>query len=508
MERRIRRLGIAMIVCFAALFVQLNHIQILDANSLANNPENPHVIAVARSQPRGDILSADGVVLASSVPSTGTYKYQRVYNPATATLFSQIVGYDTIFGTRTGIEAEYNQYLESHTRPAKTLRDLLVNRTTTDNVTLTINSALQLQVAGIVDGINRDGSAPQAAAVVINVKTGALEAMYGQPTFNPTPLASQNPAVVDYAYAADNPANGADSPLVSQAFQHGFLPGSTFKVVTSAAVYDHDPALAKVNYPPPVPPLTPVAGCIAVPQTPLPLCNYHHEVCFGTIQQTLPQSCNTAFAQMGMALKTNLTTEAEAFGFNQQIPLDLPGVGVSNFPTAAELQNNPPLQAYSAFGQGTAVSTDVATTLQMAVVAAGIANLGVIMTPHVMQQIRDSQGNLVETYQPKPWLTATNPLTAAAVTSLMKGVVNDPNGTAAKVGFPASWDVAAKTGTAEVGTAQLPLTNDWMIAFAPANDPKVAVAVTVPNQVPSSTGAEISGPPMKAILGDALAATP
>ena len=509
MERRIRRLGIVMIVCFAALFVQLNHIQILDANSLANNPENPHVKLVARSQPRGDILSADGVVLASSVPSKGgTYKYQRVYNPVTASLFAQIVGYDTIFGTRTGVEAEYNQFLQSHTRPAKTLRDLLVNRTTTDNVTLTINSALQLQVAGIVEGINRFGSAPQAGAVVINVKTGAIEAMYGRPTFNPIPLASQNPAVVDYAYASYDPSNGANSPLVSQAFQHGFLPGSTFKVVTSAAVYDHQPALAKVNYPPPVPPLTPVAGCIAVPQTPLPLCNYHHEVCSGTIQQTLPQSCNTAFAQMGMALKTSLNTEAQAFGFNQQIPLDLPEVGVSNFPTVAQLLNNAPLEAYSAFGQGTAVSTDIATTLQMALVAAGIGNLGVIMTPHVMEQIRDSQGNLVETYQPKPWLTATNPLTAAAVTSLMRGVVNDPGGTAAGVGFPAQWNVAAKTGTAEVGTASVPLTNDWMIAFAPANDPKVAVAVSVPNQAPSSTGAEISGPPMKAILGDALAATP
>ncbi len=204
--------------------------------------------------------------------------------------------------------------------------------------------------------------------MVINPKTGAIEAMYGRPSYNPTPLASENPDVEKYAYAALNPSNGANSPLVSQAFQHGFLPGSTFKVVTSAAVYDHQPALAKVNYPPPVPPLTPVVGCIAVPQTPLPLCNYHHEVCSGTIQQTLPQSCNTAFAQMGMALKTSLNTEAQAFGFNQQIPLDLPGVGVSNFPTAAELLNNAPLQAYSAFGQGTAVSTDIATTLQMALV--------------------------------------------------------------------------------------------------------------------------------------------
>ena len=504
MERRIRWLGIAMALCFAALFVQLNNIQIVKAHGLSTSSGNPRVIAVSRNDPRGEILSADGVILAKSVPnSKGFYKYKRSYNPFTATLFSQIVGYDTIFGTRTGVESEYNQFLQSHTRPAKTIHDLLINRTTTGNVILTINSALQLKVAGVVEGIT---TAPQAGAVVINVKTGAIEAMYGKPTYDPTLLASPDPKVVQAFYNSLNPNNGSSSPLVSQAFQHGFLPGSTFKVVTSAAVYDHQPALAKVNYPLPVPPTTPVAGCIAVPQTPLPLCNYQHEICSGTIQLTLPQSCNTAFAQMGMSLKASLNTEAEAFGFNKRSPLDLPAVGVSNFPTAAQLLNNAPLQAYSAFGQGTSVSSDIATTLQMGLVAAGIADRGVIMTPHVMQQIRDSQGNLVETYKPTPWLQATNAFTAGAVTQLMQAVVT--NGTAQGV-FPAQENVAAKTGTAETsGSSGQPLTNDWMIAFAPANDPRVAVAVSVPNQVASSTGATISGPPTAAILAAALAATP
>ncbi len=506
MERRIRRLGIFMLLCFVALFVQLNNIQVVKATNLSTSHDNPRVQALARDNPRGEILSADGIVLASSVPSSGYYRYKRVYNPLTATLFSQIVGYNTIFGTRTGIESEYNQYLQSHTRPAKTLRDLLTSRTTTGNVLLTINSGLQLKVAGIVEGINQNGSAPQAGAVVINIKTGAIEAMYGRPTYNPTGLTSQDAKEVTAYYSSLDPRNGSTSPLVSQAYQHGFLPGSTFKVVTSAAVYDHQPALAKVNYPPPVPPTTPVAGCISVPQTPLPLCNYHHEICEGTLQQTLPQSCNTAFAQMGMSLKTSLNTEAEAFGFNKQVPLDLPNVGVSNFPTAAQLINNAPLQAYSAFGQGTAASTDIATTLQMGLVAARIADRGVILPPYLMQEIRDTSGNLIEAYKPTPWLQATNALTAAAVTQLMQAVVT--SGTAAGV-FPANENVAAKTGTAETsGAFGQPLTNDWMIAFAPANNPRVAVAVSVPNQAPSRTGAEIAGPPTAAIISAALAATP
>ncbi len=499
MERRIRRLGIVLLVCFAALFVQLNNIQVLKASGLANSPNNPRIQDIARSQPRGDILSSNGVVLASSVPSTGYYKYQRTYNPATATLFSQIVGYDTIFGTRTGVEAEYNSFLQSHTRPARTLRDLLINRTTTDNVTLTINSQLQLEVAGVVEGINQNGSAPSAAATVINVKTGAIEAMYGRPTFNPQPLASQNTAVVNYAYAALNPNSGS-SPLVSRAYQRGYAPGSTFKTVTSSAVYDHQPALAKVDYP--------VARCVPLPQSNLPVCNYSiapgvHEACGGTILVTLPESCDIAFAQMGMALGgPALTAEAQAFGFNQRIPIDLPDVAVSSFPSGPSFDANKPSQAYSAFGQ----QNVVATTLQMVLVTAGIANQGVIMTPHVMQEIRDSQGNLVETYRPHPWLTATTPFTASAVTSLMQGVVTQPGGTAYGV-FPPQWNVAAKTGTAETGP-NAALTNDWMVAFAPANDPKVAVAVVVPNQPGSATGAATSGPPTKAILGYALAATP
>ena len=501
MERRIRWLGIAMVICFVALFVQLNNIQIVKAHTLASSSRNPRVLALQRNDPRGDILSADGIVLASSVPSTsGYYKYQRVYNPYTATLYSQIVGFDSIIYGQSGVEAEYNAYLQSHTQPAKSLRDLLRTRTTTGNVTLTVSSSLQSQVAAAIEATDVNGSAPQAGAVVLNVKTGAVEAMYGFPTYDPAPLASPNIATEKYTWTVLN-QNPASSPLVSRAFQRGFLPGSTFKTVTSAAVYDHQPALAKLD--------VPQATCISLePQSNLPLCNYGHngpngpEMCGGVLTVTLPQSCDTAFATLGMDLGgAALTSEAQAFGFNQHIPIDLPGPNASAFPSGPQFNLNKPSQAYSAFGQ----QDVVATALQMGLVAAGIANRGVIMTPHVMRDIHDSAGNLLAQYQPKPWLTATNPLTAAAVTSLMQSVVT--SGTAAQVGFPASWNVAAKTGTAETGP-NATLTHDWMIAFAPANDPRVAVAVVVPNQPGNDTGAKISGPPMKTILGAALAATP
>jgi len=501
MERRIRWLGVVMALCFVALFVQLNNIQIVKAHALSTSLKNPRVIAVSRNDPRGDILSADGVVLASSIPAkSGFYKFERTYNPYTATLFSQIVGFDSIYYGKTGIEAEYDSYLRSHTQPATSLRDLLRSRTTTGNVTLTISTSLQSQAAAAVEATNVNNSAPEAAAVVVNVKTGAVEAMYGMPNFNPNPLASSDLKIEQAYHATLNYKSGL-SPLVSRVFQRGQLPGSTFKAVTSAAVYDHDPALAKLDIP--------AIQCISLPQSDKQLCNYKGtnaapESCGGVMTVTLPASCDTAFATLGMDLKgPALTAEAEAFGFNQVPPIDVLGANASQFPAGPIIDNTPSRQAYSAFGQ----QDVIATPLQMALVAAGIANRGVIMTPHVMRDVHDSSGNLLTTYTPKPWITATNPLTAAAVTSLMQSVVT--NGTATQVGFPSSWNVAAKTGTAEtVGAFGQPLTNDWMIAFAPANDPKVAVAVVVPNQVPTSTGAEYAGPPMKTILGDALAATP
>ena len=148
----------------------------------------------------------------------------------------------------------------------------------------------------------------------------------------------------------------------------------------------------------------------------------------------------------------------------------------------------------------------LATPLQMAMVAGAIANGGVEMTPHVMAQIRDSQGNLVESYTPKPWQRSVSAQTAATLTTFMQGVV--ASGTAAKV-FPANWDVAAKTGTAQTGSfgPDPQFTTDWLIAFAPVGQTqqKVAIAVVVPNQVGSATGAAVSGPIVKAILGDVLA---
>ncbi len=224
----------------------------------------------------------------------------------------------------------------------------------------------------------------------------------------------------------------------------------------------------------------------------------------------LPQSCDPGYGELGIKLgAATLTKEAELFGLSiyqastSTVPkIDLPACSAVPFPpciSPSYITNLAPnaqaYTAYSAIGQ----QDDQETALQNALVAAAIANNGVIMTPHLMEQIRDSQNNVVSTYKPTPMLTVASPSAAQSVNKLMQGVTQ-PGGTAAG-DFPASWDVAAKTGTAQdshiVNNEQ---TDDWLIGFMPASDPQIAVAVVVPYQLQDLTGAAVAGPIVRAVL--------
>jgi len=490
MARRIRWLGVAILLCFGVLLAQLTNIQVRQAHQYATNPNNPAVIAQRFDQPRGIIQSANGVVLAESVPATsGSYEYQREYPDGP--LFAHIVGYlSPIYGA-TGVEDSYNQYLVAHNKPVKTLGDLLTTTTVTDTVTLTMSTVLQQDAVNALAGRN-------GAVVVIDPSTGAIEAMYSNPTFDPNPLTANDQTTETQAYAAANARNPVTgfAPAVSLAYQNIFPPGSTFKTVTTAAAYDHKPILVKKPQPyyRCIPPHT-LGG-----QT-TPLCNYGASGCGGTIAEMLPPSCDTGYALLGADVGApDMTAEAEAFGFNQQPPIDLPhsSFEVSDFLQSDCYQGAEIFLAFSSIGQ----KCTAATPLQMALVAAGFADGGTIMAPHVATQVRDSQGTVVSMYKPTPWMQATSPATAAAVTKLMQEVVQ--SGTAAGVGFPPQDQVAAKTGTAQVGVGNT-ATTDWMIAFAPAGHPTVAIAVVIPNQSLSATGAEISGPVVKYMIEQALA---
>ncbi len=483
MNRQIRVVGIGMLCLFTALFAQLNYVDLVRANSLNHNPLNTRLAVAKFTQKRGDLVTSDGVVLAHSNPTNDQFKWQRVYPQSE--LFADITGYFSFTYGLEGAERTFDADLTGANAPFKlpsNLKDLTVKQDKSQTVTLTLSAKLQ-QVARTALG-NRKG-----AVVALDPTTGAIRAMWSYPSYDPNPLAAHDQLVVRNAWAADNA--DPNKPLLPRAYRERYFPGSTFKVITASAVYDQAPDLSTKVYP-------------TLTQLPLPqtngqvLRNFGGESCGGPLANLFRVSCNTGFAQIGLDLGADkLAKEADNFGFNQVPPLDLPTVAKAFFPTAASLTHDLPSLAKSAIGQENVQSTP----LEMALAAAAIANHGSAMKPHVLQDVRNSQGIVVRTYQPSPWVQATSAQTATSMTGLMISVVQNGTGVAAKL---PNVQVAGKTGTAQTG---LNTVHTWFVCFAPADKPTIAVAVIVESQpaVNESQGGTIAAPVAKAVLQAALA---
>jgi penicillin-binding protein A len=493
-----------MVLCFGVVAVQLVNVQYVKAPALQASPGNPRNRATIADNLRGAIYADDGTtVLAKSVRATGgTFDYTRSYPGGS--LYSQVVGFDSTYEGTAGVEYQYNSYLAVHRHPAQNLSQALgLSRTpqTTDSVILTIDPKLQEAAQNALRGI--PGGNTDGAVVAIAPKTGAVLVDYSTPDFDPTPLEAPNTATgtQDQELAALAYFKTKDHerfyPGLPMATGETFFPGSTFKVVTSAAVYNLDPNLTGFSFP--------RAGFTSFPNSDKVMTNDGNEICGGTMADDMfATSCDPGYGQLGVSLTApTLIEQAHLFGYNSRPPIDLPSAWVAtpSVPPASGL--TPPNQeelADTAIGQ----LNDQASALSNAMVAAAIADDGTIMTPHVMAKITDSEGGVVSSYRPTVWKQAVSPAAAAQVTGLMQSVVTDPAGTAANVGFPAGLDVAVKTGTAQTGNPQAN-TDDWMIGFAPAADPQIAVAVVVPLQHQKDNGAGVAGPIMKAMLEAATA---
>ena len=525
MDRRVTWVGIVLLLCFALLFLQLNNLQVKQATALNNNYLNQHLPGSTSEwkEPRGSIISADGVVLAYTRPSRGANKYYlRVYPHRTAAMFSDITGYYATAAEANpfGIEASYNKLLRQHESPANSLGALLDQHTETDNVYLTISEKLQ---AVAMQALNSAPVSFGGAIVAIDPRNGDILAMYSNPSYNPN-LFSVNSFTKVNALATKLNSRGACdvsklNPLCNYATEEPEFPGSTMKVITTAAMFDHDPKLQteKFKY----------RSSLPFPSSP-PLSNYGGESCGGDLALILADSCDTAYAQLGDQLGVeSLSAEAHSFGFcvgegtlsscgdtSFVPPLDLPNTEPSVFPGASTIAGSAAYLGYSAIGQ----FDDKATVLQMALVASAIANNGVIMAPHVVTRAVNGYGETEFTYKPHAWLKVTSANTATQVRQLMTGVTRTPGATAYSlfsgwysVGGPI---IAAKTGTAE------PLENtcgtyNWLIALGPAGPgqtPTVAVAAMIPvNKTECSTagyaptGASVAGPVLLPVLQAALA---
>ncbi len=485
MSRRLSVLASVILLLFVLIVAQSAWVQFFHAPALNASSENPRNAATNSTQyQRGEILAADGTVLAQSVATSSRVNpWRRIY--PLGVLFSGVVGFTSTAQGNWALEAQYNNYLEAHSQPAQSLEQVLAPTKAADSVTLTLSPTLTKVIRSALAG--RDGS-----VVAIVPSTGDVLAMYSNPTFNPVPFTSFDSKVQAAAWKFVNKKDKEGfPPLGLMATQQTFFPGSTFKVITTAGIVAFKPAL--MNYY-----IKPLVST-ALPDTTQRLFNDGHTSCGGTVAEMLPQSCDPGYALLGIQLGAqDLTTEANAFGYNEVPPIDLPGAVSSFFPAESNLAANPPFLAYSAIGQ-----EDVSVTaLQNALVAAAIADGGTIMTPHLMSYVSASDGTVVARYKDSAWKHPLTAAQAALIVPLMENVVK--KGTAYGIFLPAD-DVAAKTGTAQVGNKLTNDTDDWMIAFAPATNPTIAVAVSVPYQNYSATGASVAGPIMKCVIEAALA---
>lgn len=484
MSRRLGILSTLILLLFAVAAAQSANIQFFRASALDSSPLNSRVSSASQNAPRGEIVAANGEILAKSIATGNAAEpYQRIY--PLGSLTSGVVGFSSPGYGNWWLESQYNAELTAHAQPAQSIEQVIAPTTAADNLTLTLQPELQRIARVAMAG--QDG-----AAVVLDPRTGAVLAMYSNPNYNPAPLTS--PVIATEAVAwkkyTTRDAHGFE-PLGLLAVQQTFPPGSTFKVITTAAAVVNKPSLLKKYYK--------VAAYTALPDSNKLLYNDGGQPCGGTVQQMLPASCDPGYALLGLDVgATAMSATANAFGYNEAIPLDLPGVVTSYFPTAASFKYNLPQLAYSSIGQ----ENVRATALQNALVAEAVANGGVEMTPHLMDNLIGPDGTVVRTYSPSVWKTPLTAAQANQIVPLMQNVVRF--GTAAYVGFPAADDVAAKTGTAQTGNG-LHNTDDWMIAFAPASHPTVAVAVVMPFQSVNGLGATVAGPVVKCLIEGALA---
>jgi penicillin-binding protein A len=489
MNRNITRLGIVMVVLFVALMVKLTWIQAVDKNSLDANPLNTAQVRRDFNRPRGSIVTADGAVIAQSVANpdkSSQFDRMRVY-PEGA-LFGQSTGYFSFRFGSSGLEKQYSSELAGSTfdQQVRGFSDLFVARENVGNVVTSLRKDVQTVARDQLG--ERDGS-----VVALDPRTGQILAFWSFPSYDPNTVSSLDPVVSEAAWKMLNASPG--TPMRAHQYQDRYFPGSTFKVVTGSIGLE----TGKVTDTDPVYPYT---SSYLPAQTDKPIRNFGGESCGGALPLILAQSCNSAFAQMGAETigASDMVSGVGSFGFNAAPPIDMPDPAKSVFPT--NVGNNPPKLAQASIGQN-----DVqATPLEMALVAAGVANGGSIMKPHLMTEVRNSQGDVIQTYKDSKWLTAMSPANAATMANDMVGVVS--SGTAGGMQI-SGCTVGGKTGTAQLGT-EPPRSHTWIMGFAgPAGKPPtVAVAVVVLNQSGGneSTGGVVAAPIARAVLQTALAA--
>lgn len=480
MNRPLRHVWLVISVLFALLFASTTYFQVIAQGRLNADGRNARAIYNEFGRHRGPIV-VDGEAVAFSSESDDTYGYQRSYDPGS--LYAHATGYYSVVYGFSGIENALNDTLsgEADALFYQRISDILSGEQGQGaTVELTLDSAAQ-QAAYEAMG-DRKG-----AVVALDPETGAILAMVSTPSYDPNELASHSSSEVQEAWSELNADE--DSPLTNRAIAGDlYPPGSSFKLVVAAA------ALETGEYTPDT--MIPGPGTYTLPNTSSVMNNHaggNQEACGpndeSTLMSALEQSCNTSFALLANELgEDELSATAEEFGFGQDLSIPM-----SVTPSTMGSDLNSAQLASTGIGQ---YDTRV-TPMQMAMVAAGAANDGVVMQPQLVQEVRTNDLSTITALSPREQGQPMSASNAALLRQMMVGVVEDGTGTAAAID---GVEVGGKTGTAEWGEDRA--AHSWFVGYADAGDQQVAVAVVVEEGgYGSTTAAPVAQDVMEAVVG-------
>jgi penicillin-binding protein A len=461
----IARLFGVIVLLFALLVVWTSRWTVFDAGALNNDVLNRRTLIDELKIKRGRIIADDGTVLARSVPAAaGTYS--RFY--PTSNLFAHAVGYSIAAqGRSAGLERSRGDALRGVQTGLSSIFGQLTPRRVGDDVYTSLDPKAQR--------VALQGLAGRAGSVVaLDPRTGAVKVMVALPDYNDNHPDAKGPSVSTF----------------NRATQSGYPPGSTFKVVTATAAIDSGQFT----------PNSVVNGNSPKTISGVPLSNDLNQS-FGpiTLTKALTYSVNTVWAQVAEQVgRATMTKYMKRFGFYAKPPLDYPPEQIAESrPYSPRGRPYPPASPQEDIGRiGIGQGGLAVTPLQMAMVAAAVANGGKLMTPRLATKAVDQDGRTVQTYKPSVMSQVMSPSTAAQVTQMMKNVVEEGTGTPAQLG---NISVAGKTGTAQVGIVGSNLTQPWFIGFAPVENPKVAVAVTV-ERTQGGFGGTVAAPIAKQVI--------
>ena len=472
MNRPIRIMAIGCLVLFFALLMNANYLQFVSADSLNARNGNKRVIDEEYSRDRGAIL-VEGKPIAQSVPSDDEYRYQRRYPEPE--LYADLTGFYSYTFGRSALESSQNPILSGSDNRLFVNRviDLIGSRQPKGgSISLTLDRRAQEAAAVGLRGLGSDAS---GAVVALEPSTGAVLAMVNQPSYDPNRLAGHDFGQVSDAWKQLTKSDA--QPMLNRTTQLTLPPGSTFKMVTAAA------AMSELGLKPDS--MVDAGTTLSFPGISYTLRNEGGSDCGGeriTLSQALAVSCNVTFGGLAEKVGTaKLAEQADAFGFGEDYLDELP-FAPSRVTSDSSVELDAPQTAQTGIGQFEVA----ATPLQMAMVTSAIANDGGLMTPYTVASVRSPELEVLESADPEQLSQATTSTVAQGLQEMMVETVD--NGTAASAAI-SGIDVGGKTGTAQSTPDRPPYA--WFTAFAPADDPHVAIAVLVEST--STTRSEISG---------------